>query len=127
MAATTTSLTAARHHGNVLREKAFAAIQTRSGFDIGREDALEARRCGHLHQRLVGDQWLIIVATALLATAPYCTTALALLAHLLAGYGTVWSGEGAADTVATGKFEHVLCRNLEFCFDPVVIFLFPIR
>ena len=113
-AATTANLTAARGHGNVLHEKAFAANHATRRFDVGREDALEARRCGHLHQRLVGDQWLIIVATALLATAPYCTTALALLAHLLAGYGTLWSGEGAADTVATGKFEHVLCRNLEF-------------
>ena len=107
LAAATVSLTAARHHEAVLREKAFAAKHATRRFIVGRADTFEACWCGHLHQRLVGDQWLIITATiALLATARSSTTTLALLAHLLAG--AAWSGEGAADTTAGKISAHVV-------------------
>ena len=72
---------------------------------VGREDAFEALRSGHLQQSLVRGQGLIIAPTTTALLATTSNTALALLAHLFDG--AAWSGEGAG---ISGKFQHMLCR-----------------
>ena len=64
---------------------------------VGREDAFEALRSGHLQQSLVRGQGLIIAAAVITLLATTYTTALALLAHLFAG--ATLPGEGAAEQI----------------------------
>ena len=89
---------------------------------VGRGDSLEVCWCGHLHQRLVRDQWLISVVTTvtLLATA---AAALALLAHLLAGYCLLWGKEQQihhGEDTPQANFSTCCAGIFALDFDPVI-------